>query len=112
MKIALRFSPSPAEDVVKYTLYGMKAIDGVALDKITAEFAVDFGKPEVDLEGFCQVVLNDVPGLSSLDGIYNCGISATDEAGNESQMLTEGFTGVNVDFVSPGPPTSGSVLFF
>ena len=112
MKIALRFVPSPAEDVVKYSLYGMKENLDIALDKVTAEFKLDFEKPAVDLEGFCQVVLNDFVELASLDGPYNFGISATDEAGNESQMLTEGFTGVNVDFVAPGPPTSGSVLFF
>jgi hypothetical protein len=111
MRIVLKFKPSEAVDVVSYKLYASPSENEEMLDKETAEFNVNLGKPEVDSEGFMNVALNDIPEVNDFEGEYDFGITAIDEAGNESPLLAEGFQNVNVDFIAPDPPTAGSVLY-
>ena len=105
MGAILRFNPSGSPDVVSYTLFYQQVPDAVTFDSAS----VDLGNPSTDENGQCVVDLSSVSGMSTMDGVYNLGLVAVDDAGNSSSMLTEGLSGVALDFVAPDPPSNASV---
>jgi len=92
----LRFPPSGSPDVVTYKLY--MELEGVGLTYDSQSY--DIGNNIVD--GMVVVDLATVPGMTSLDGVYDIGVTAVDDAGNESSMSTK--DSVPLDFTPPDPP--------
>jgi hypothetical protein len=81
---------SPAETPVDYTSPNH---DFVAAD--LPDDPNSPGKKILDLTG--------VDAMQTLDGTYNLGLTAIDDAGNESGMSV--LSGIGLDFVAPAPPT-------
>lgn len=96
--VTLSFPASGASDVSKYMLYivqapgDVEAVDGNG----------DYTANSYDLGTSTSVDLNTLPGMTSNDGIYNMGITAVDDAGNESSMTR--ISDVPLDFVAPDAP--------
>jgi len=105
MPAILRFDPSGSPDVVSYTLFYAQVPSAVTF---SSPF-VDLGNPPLNANDQCEIDLSGVAGMSTMDGVYNLGLVAVDDAGNLSSMLTEGLAGVALDFVAPDPPTNASV---
>jgi len=96
--VTLSFPPSGAPDVVKYMLYVVQSPGDVE----AVDANGDFTAQSFDLGMNTSVDLNTLPGMTSNDGVYNMGITAIDEAGNESSMTT--IIDVPLDFVAPDAP--------
>jgi hypothetical protein len=112
MSANLKFKPSGSLDVVGYNLYYKDHEDSVSLTKNNSIAVIDLGKPDVDVDdGFIHIELNSLPALSGLDGMYDLGVAAVDDAGNTSPMLVQGLANISLDFLAPNPPTEGSVYF-
>lgn len=96
----LKFPASGSPDVVGYRLYVES--EGVPVTYDSPVF--DLGKNEIkeDETVFIVTDLSGIPGMSTKDGIYNIGVTAVDDAGNESSMST--LDSVPLDFVAPDPP--------
>jgi hypothetical protein len=109
MKIVLKFKESESSNVASYNLYAVESGEELTVD--SASFTYDLGKPESDEDGFISVVLNDISELNDLEGEYDFGVSAIDEDGNESDLLTEDLEGVDLDSFSPAAPTEGSIEY-
>ena len=97
MAKTIKFPPSSSPDVVGYRLYLEEAPNEVTYD---SEF-IDLGNP-VDPSGLVVVDLTQFSELTTKDGVYNIGITAIDDAGNESSMSKA--SDVPLDFVAPDPP--------
>jgi hypothetical protein len=67
----------------------------------------DYTAQSFDIGMTAHVDLNDIPGFPTADGVYNLGITALDDVGNESSMLV--VPDVPLDFTAPNPPTSASI---
>ena len=89
--VMLSFPPSASPDVVGYKLYIQESPD-----------AVSFASEVFDLGANTSVDLASIPGMTTKDGTYNLGITAYDDAGNESSMST--LNDVALDFAAPDPP--------
>lgn len=89
--VTLEFPASGSPDVVGYKLYIQPVPDPVTYESIS-----------VDLGNSTSIVLNEVAGMPTTDGIYNLGVTAVDDAANESSMslLNE----VPLDFTAPDAP--------
>lgn len=85
------FPPSESPDVVGYKLY---------LE--TAPNPVTYSSPSFDLGNKTEVFISDLPGMDQIDGTYNIGVSAVDDAGNESDLKV--IEGVSLDFFAPAAP--------
>ena len=61
--------------------------------------------PVADADGLTRIDLSKLSGAAGLDGIFDVGITAVDERGQESPflVLAEG----NFDFSPPNAPTEG-----
>jgi hypothetical protein len=92
----LRFPKSGSPDVVTYKLY--MELEGITVTYDSPSY--DIGSTEVD--GYIVVDLAAVPGMTTLDGVYNIGVTAVDDAGNESSFSTK--NSVPLDFTPPDPP--------
>ena len=90
-KATISFAPSGSPDVVGYKLYMTQAPD-----------AVDYNVQSFDLGNATEIDLSTLPGMTTMDGVYNIGVTAVDDAGNESSMQI--LEGVALDFVAPDPP--------
>lgn len=100
----LKFRPSGSPDVVGYRLYFAPAPEPPTYDSPRA----DMGMPQVEEEsGKLAVDLAGLDGMTSTDGVYNLGIVAVDDAGNESSMLI--LTDVPLDFIAPDAPSEPEV---
>lgn len=86
----LSFSPSTSEDVVGYKLYIQPVPDPVTYDS-----------PSFDLGNKTEVFISTLPGMEEVDGVYNLGVTAVDDAGNESSMNV--IEAVPLDFFAPAP---------
>jgi hypothetical protein len=88
-KVTMNFPPSPSADTVGYKLYVQKEPDAVSFDSQVFDIGntttLDLGTLMVDA-----------------DGVFNIGVTAYDDAGNESAMSI--LNGVALDFVQPDPP--------
>lgn len=107
MAVFLTFNKSGSADVQGYKLYAEATPNPVTLQSPS----FDLGLPEFDADGRCRIDMNTIAGIGVLDGEYNLAVTAYDEIGNESGMLTAGLEGVTLDFVAPDPPTNASVSY-
>jgi len=90
-QVMLSFPPSASADVAGYKLYIQESPD-----------AVTFASEMFDIGNTTSVDLASIDGMTTKDGSYNIGITAYDDAGNESSMST--LNDVALDFVEPDPP--------
>ena len=93
----LKFKASDSPDVVNYKLYLEEAPNPVTYDSES----VDLGNV-ADADGYIVVDLSTFTELTTKDGTYNLGVTAIDDAGNESSMSKA--DNVPLDFVAPDPP--------
>lgn len=105
--VHLTFTKSGSQDVVGYALYIEEAPNPPSF----SSQRVDLGNPDDDGSGKVDIILSNLPDVSTKDGVYNLGVSSVDDAGNESSMLTDGLENIALDFVAPDPPTSASVYY-
>ena len=95
--VSLTFPPSPSSDVVGYKVY-MEPTPAV----VTHE------SPGYSLPGTTDVNLAEVlPG--DTDGVFNLGIVAVDDVGNESDFSL--INAVPLDFVPPLSPGIGVIIY-
>jgi hypothetical protein len=91
-KAMLSFPASTSPDVVGYKLY-----------MEVAPNAVTYGSTVFDLgNNTTNVDLSVLPGMTTTDGVYNLGVTAVDDAGNESSMSM--LDNVPLDFLAPDAP--------
>jgi len=89
--VTLSFPASGSTDVVGYKLY----IEVVPT-------AVSYESQSFDLGNITTVDLATLPGITTTDGVYNLGITAIDDAGNESSFSL--INDVPLDFLAPDAP--------
>jgi hypothetical protein len=89
--VTISFPPSNSPDVVGYKLY---------LEEVPR--LVSYDSEPFDLGDNTTVDLSTLPGMTTKDGVYNLGVTAVDDAGNESSMSI--MSDVPLDFVQPDPP--------
>jgi len=111
MATNLKFKPSGSADVVKYNLYYKPHDAAVPLTADNSAAVIDLGKPNAAADGFIHVELNAISQLAGLDGLYDLGVAAEDDAGNISPLLTQGLANLNLDFLAPSPPTEASIYY-
>ena len=88
-EVTLSFPPSEALDVVGYKLYIEETPNEVTHDSTF-----------YDIGNNTTVNLNEI--MSDIDGVYNIGVVAVDDAGNESDFSLVG--DVPLDFIPPQAP--------
>lgn len=88
MKVYLSFPPSTSPDVVGYQLYIETAPNPVTIESPFVPIGLD-----------TRVCLNEE--FPELDGVFNVGVAAVDDAGNLSPLSVKG--GVVLDFLAPNP---------
>lgn len=98
----LRFPPSDSPDVVTNKLYLEVTPQGVTEDSPS----FDIGNNLND-DGLVEVNLATVSGMTTLDGVYNIGVAAVDDRGNEASMTLA--NDVPLDFLAPNPV--GALVF-
>lgn len=96
-KALIKFAPSGSADVTGYKLY----LEADPNPVTYSSPSFDLGNP-APVDGMIEVDIATLPGMTSYDGIYNIGVVAVDDAGNESSMSIK--DGVTLDFVAPDPP--------
>lgn len=111
MPATLQFKPSASQDVTGYKLYAKVDEPNVNLTKDNATITANLGNPAPEADGFIRVVLNGIPEMQSADGMYDLGVAAIDDAGNESPLLLQGLADISLDFLAPSPPSEASVYF-
>jgi hypothetical protein len=89
--LTMTFPASDSPDVVGYKLYIAEAPETVTYDS-----------QAFDLGMSTEIDLSTLPGMTTKDGVYNMGVTAVDDAGNESSMSLA--NEVPLDFVAPNPP--------
>ena len=89
--VTLSFPGSDSQDVVGYKLY---------VSKVPAD--VNYESQAFDLGTNTSIILNSFPGMEGIDDVYNIGVTAIDDAGNESSMSV--VNNVPLDFLAPNPP--------
>ena len=89
--VTLSFPASDSPDVVGYKLY--YALEGMGLN---------YDSPFINLGNVIEVNLGGFPDLAGLDGVYDLGVVAIDDAGNESDMSMA--VSVPLDFSAPAAP--------
>ena len=97
----IRFLASDSPDVETNRLYYEEVPTPVDYDSQW----VDVGNV-ADVDGFVNVNLG--AHLSSLDGIYNIGIAAVDDVGNEADMSLA--NDLPLDFMAPNPVGNIEIL--
>lgn len=106
-KAFLNFTKSGSPDVVGYNLYVQPMPDSVSFNSEK----IALGNPAADGNGVISIDISALPGMTTKDGRYNLGVSAIDDAGNESSLLTEGLQDIALDFAAPDPPTNANVSY-
>lgn len=87
----IKFTPSASLDVVTNKVYIEKA------PTVVSYTSPSFDVGNVPVGGFITVDIK--PLVPNVDGIYNIGVAAVDDAGNESDMKVK--NDVPLDFVAP-----------
>lgn len=111
MSAFIKFRPSGSADVVSYNLYHKLDEPSNPLTKDNSNPVIDLGNPAANIDGFIEIELNVIPELASLDGMYDLGVAAVDDAGNISPLLTTGLADISLDFLAPSPPSEASVYW-
>lgn len=94
----LRFEPSDSPDVVTNKMYMEEVPNEVNYDSP----AFDIGN-NLNAAGLVEVDISTLPGMTTRDGVYNIGVAAVDDRGNEASMTL--MNDVPFDFVAPNPVT-------
>ena len=94
--VTLSFPASDSGDVVNYKLYIEEAPNDVT-----------FSSQSWELGNVTSVDLSTLEGMTTKDGIYNIGVTAIDDAQNESSMSL--MNDVPLDFAQPNPPGQLSI---
>ena len=94
----IKFAPSDSEDVVTNKLYVQESPTAVSYDSQS----FDVGNTAV--AGFVSVDMQKL--LPDVDSVYNIGVAAVDDAGNESDLSIK--NNVPLDFAAPAAP--GEIL--
>jgi hypothetical protein len=92
----LRFPPSDSPDVVTNKIYVTMSPDAVTADSPS----FDIGNT-INADGLVEVNLKTIPEMSTMDGVYNVGVVAVDDRGNESSMTLA--NDIPLDFLAPNP---------
>jgi len=92
----LRFAPSGSPDVVTNKMYMEESPVPVSYDSPS----FDIGNV-LNVDGLVEVDLALLPGMTTRDGVYNVGVAAVDDRGNEASMTL--LNDVPFDFVAPDP---------
>ena len=95
--VTLSFPASGSSDVVGYKLYMEEAPN-----------AVSYTSTSFDLGNTISVDLSTLPGITTTDGVYNLGITAVDDAGNESSFSL--INDVPLDFLAPDAPGEITII--
>lgn len=93
----LRFAASPSPDVVGYKLYIADALDQLNYDSQSFE-----------LGNVTEIDMATLDGMTTTDGVYAIGVTAVDDAGNESSMSTA--AEVPLDFSAPDAPGAIEII--
>lgn len=93
----LKFPASPSPDVVGYKLY--IAEQGAVLD---------YSSQSHDLGAATEIDLATIDGMTTTDGVYQLGVTAVDDAGNESSMSVA--ADVPLDFSAPDAPGALEII--
>jgi hypothetical protein len=96
-EVTLKFTPSQATDVVGYKLYYVPQGQTLNYD---SPF-IDLGNPAVGDDGKVAVQVGELPNFQASDNVFSLGVTAVDDAGNESAMST---ADVTLDFTAPDAP--------
>jgi hypothetical protein len=94
----MKFPPSGSPDVVGYVLYMEMAPNLVTRGSLK----IFLGMPPIDDGGLMYVNLAELENIPTTDGVYNLGVSAFDDAGNESAFSL--ISDVPLDFDAPDAP--------
>lgn len=86
----ISFPASESPDVVGYRLYIEQSPNPVTYESRS-----------FDLGNRTEVFISALEGMDQVDGVYNIGIAAVDDAGNESDLTV--LEGVSLDFFAPAP---------
>ncbi len=89
--VTMSFPASGSADVTGYKLY-MEEVPNLVTDQ----------SQMFDLGPNTSIDLSTLPGMTTNDGVYNLGVVAVDDAGNESSMSV--ISDVALDFVAPDAP--------
>ena len=89
--LTLSFPPSGSPDVVGYKMYIEESPNTVSYDS-----------QSFDLGNNTTVDISSLAGMTTMDGVYNVGVTALDDAGNESSMSIA--NDIPLDFAAPNPP--------
>lgn len=89
--LKISFGESDSPDVVAYKLYIEESPNPVTYDSESFE-----------LGNNTTIDMSTLPGIDTKDGVFNIGIVAIDDAGNESAMSKA--SDVPLDFIAPNPP--------
>lgn len=92
----LRFAPSDSSDVVTNKLYIEEVPNMVSVESPSFDIGND-----INIDGLVEVDLGTVGGMTTLDGVYNIGVAAVDDRGNEASMTLA--NDVVLDFLAPNP---------
>ena len=95
--VTLSFPASGSQDVVGYKLYMETSPDPVT-----------YTSPSFDLGNSTSIDLASLPGIATTDGVYNLGITAVDDAGNESIFSL--ISDVPLDFLAPDAPGEITII--
>jgi hypothetical protein len=98
--LTITFAPSESPDVVTNKLYVEEVPNPVTYDSQS----FDVGNTPVD--GVITVNLQTL--MPDVDGVYNIGVAAVDDAGNESNMSTK--DDLPLDFAAPAAPGEIAIL--
>jgi len=101
----LTFTPSDSPDVGGYNFYLEESPNPI--DVISSQ-KWDLGNPPVGDDGKIKYDISTLDGITTRDGIYNIGLSAYDEVGNESSLML--INDVALDFIAPNPPSDGAII--
>jgi hypothetical protein len=93
--LSIKFKQSESPDVVTNKLYLVEMPGPVTYESTS----YDIGNTP-DVNGMIVVDLATI--VPNVDGIFNLGVAAVDDAGNESEMSK--VDNVPLDFVAPLPP--------
>jgi hypothetical protein len=111
MSAFLKFKPSLSADVVGYRLFYKNHDPAEPITKNNAFGTIELGNPPSNAQDEIHIELNAIPSLANLDGDYDFGIAAIDDAGNVSPLLTQGLINIGLDFLAPNPPSEASVYW-
>lgn len=97
-----KWNASISPDVAGYRVY---VTEGAVAMSYSADFVNVGNVTQVDLGELADQGFNI---LENAEGVYNLGVSAFDQVGNESAIAVK--AGVFLDFVPPAAPTGLEVL--